>query len=461
MNGVRHITVLLAIGLAACASSALRAADRARPPAWELWPYRVHVVVAVERGGGMPPSLEDKLMPWLKAKAEAAVGGMWKLEVLPAPVALRQKLLTEFDSLPAENIHGDPKSVDKLIFTAVRRTEWGWQVRAREYDVVTGLWNSTISRDVRQADLIRHETFQAIMAAFAPLARIEQADGDNVTLRLRASALAPGGRVLLSGGTAFRPVLLESDASGAITGKATLVDWTYLTSAESSGTLIKCRMQTALSGAVIPAYHPQRQRWAIAVAPSSAATRLRLVTRGGDAAPIEGCQVVALELSTAGGVPKEVVIGHSDRRGEVEIPAVAQAVRLIEVRHGGEVLARVPIAVGLGSAVTLPLQFDPKRLALESAISQLADDLVDLTARREVLSARIRAAEQGGKADDASALRQQLREIGGADPLLSRLDKLQQQVQAASPATQKHMQERLTSLRKGIDQLKAPQAAAK
>jgi hypothetical protein len=299
------------------------------------------------------------------------------------------------------------------------------------------------------------------MAAFAPLARIEQADGDNVTLRLRASALAPGGRVLLSGGTAFRPVLLESDASGAITGKATLVDWTYLTSAESSGTLIKCRMQTALSGAVIPAYHPQRQRWAIAVAPSSAATRLRLVTRGGDAAPIEGCQVVALELSTAGGVPKEVVIGHSDRRGEVEIPAVAQAVRLIEVRHGGEVLARVPIAVGLGSAVTLPLQFDPKRLALESAISQLADDLVDLTARREVLSARIRAAEQGGKADDASALRQQLREIGGADPLLSRLDKLQQQVQAASPATQKHMQERLTSLRKGIDQLKAPQAAAK
>jgi len=457
----RMPAVALAFALLVGAGAPLSAAERAKPPAWELWPYQVHMLIAVERGSEIAPSFEEELAPWLKAKVAAAVGGMWKLEISSAAVDLRPKLIAEIDSLTADDITSALKKGDKLIFAAVRRTDGGWQVRAREYDVITGLWNSTISSDVRQLDLVRHETFRAIMTAFAPLARVEEAGGENVTLRLRASALAPGGRILLSDGAVFRPVLVESDPNGVVTpGKATLIGLTYLTPVDKSRPLVKCRMQTALSGTVIPAYHPQRQRWALAVAPSSKAIRLRLVTRA-DAEPIEGCQVVALELSPAGGTAKETALGHTDRRGEVELPADSRPVRLVEVRHGGEVLARVPIAAGMASEVTLPVDFDRKRLALETALSQLADDLIDLTARREVLSARIRAAEQGGKSDDAATLRQQLREIDGTDTLLSRLDKLQQQVQAASPGTQKRLEERLTSLRKMIAQLKSPPAAAK
>jgi hypothetical protein len=459
MNSIRHISVLLAIAVATCAIAPLAAADAAKPPAWELWPYQVQVLVAVERSG-QTPAFERDLAPWLKAKVAAAVGGMWRLEVSPARADLRQKILTELDSLTAVHVSEEPKGADKLIFVGVSSTADRWQIRAREFDATTGLWNSTISRDVRQSGLLRHETFAAVMAAFAPHARIEQADGENVTLRLRASGLAPGGQVPLAVGTVFRPVLVASDARGAVTrGKAELIDWTYLTPTEKPGPRIKCRMQTALSGKIIPDYHPQRQRWAVAVTPSTASTRLRLVTRGSEAEPIEGCDVVALELPPGGGTPQEVALGRSDRRGEAVLSPGSQLVRMIEVRRGDEVLARVPIAVGVTSETTLPLEFDRRRLPLETALAQLADDLVDLATRREVLSARIRAAEQGGKADDAATLRQQLREIGGADSLLARLDKLQQSVQAASPQTQQRLQEKVAALRKAIEQLKAPPAA--
>ena len=457
MNAVRTSTVFITFALAACAVTPLAAQDPASPPTWELRPYEVHVAVAVQPASEMPIDFERDLAPWLKAKAAASVGGMWNLHVSAASPDLRPKLLAQMDSLTAEDVP-EPKGADKLILVGISRTAEGWQVRAREFDVVTGLWNSTISRDVRQSKLLRHETFSAVMSAFAPHARIEQAEEDSVTLRLRASALSPGPEMPLAPGTVFRPVLVSSDAQGsASAGKVELIDWTYLISTADSGMLIECRLLTALRGPVIPEYHPQRQRLAVAVAPATAEARLRLV-RGSDAEPVEGCDVVAVESLPAGGTTKETPIGRTDRRGEVTLPSGPQAVRLIEVRFGEAVLARVPIVPGLAGEVTLPVQFDSKLISLESALSQLEDELVDLSARRAVLSARIAAAEKNGKAQDAAALRSQLREAGGAEALLARLDKLQQQVQSASPQTQRRMQERLAHLRKVIDQLKAPAA---
>ena len=461
MISIRPNAALLAIALAIGAGLPLDAADPAGPPAWELWPYRVHVLTAVERSGQTPADFERELAPWLKSKAAAAVGGMWKLDISSAPAELRQKLLADIGSLTADDFPAEANTADKLIFIGIGSAKGRWQVHALEFDVVTGLWNATIFREVRQSALLRHETFAAVMDAFAPQVRIENVDGDNVTLRLRASALAPGGRVPLTAGTVFRPVLVTSDARGTVEpGKAELIDWTYLVPSDTSGPLVKCRRLTALGGTVIPEYHPQRQRWAVAVAPSAAATRLRLVTRGTDAEPVEGCEVVALEWAPAGEAPKEVPIGRSDRRGELVVPPGSQTVRQIEVRQGDEVLARVPLAPGLAGEVMLPVDFDRRRVALESSLMQLEDDLVDLAARREGLSARIGAAEKGGKADDAATLRAQLREAGGTDALLARLDKLQQQLQSASPRTQKRLQEKFAGLRKAIDRLKATAAAA-
>ena len=454
MNAIRTSAVVMTLALAACAVTSVVAHDQERLPAWELRPYQVHVAVGIEPDSGLPVGFERELEPWLKAKAAASVGGMWNLQVAAASPDLRPKLLAEISSLSAEDI-SEPKDADKLILVGIRRVSVGWQIRAREFDVVTGLWNSTVVRDVRQSKLLRHETFRAVMDAFAPQARVEQAEGDSVTLRLRASSLSPSQGMPLAPGTVFRPVLVSSNAQGAASpGKAERIDWTYLISTEDAGKLIKCRLLTALRGPVIPEYHPLRQRLAVAVAPSTAKAWLRLV-RDSDAAPVEGCDVVAIESIPADGTAKEMPIGRTDRRGEVIVPPGRQAVRWIEVRFGEAVLARVPIVPGLAGEMTLPVQFDPKEITLESALLQLEDDLVDLSARREVLSARIAAAEKNGKAQDAAALRLQMREAGGADALLARLDKFQQQVQSASPPAQRRLQERLAHLRKVIDQIKA------
>lgn len=452
---------LAAWAMSLLAGASIRAAEPSQSAAWELWPYRIHVVASVETGDRLAGNFEQELPAVLKSRAAQVAGGSWKLEVDSAPAELRRAIVHDLPSIDEKSLTPLATKFDKVILLGIRPSAGGFQIRAREYDVVTSLWNSTVSLDVPQAELLPHEAFRAVWTALAPLARIEKVEGELITLRLRAGALVPRDKPLpLPPGAAFRPVLVESDASGPFApGKSTLIEWTFLTATESSGSGVTCRLHTGLKSPVIPDYHPQRQRWAIGVSPSSSGTTLRLVSRGNDAEPLEGCDVWAEEPPSSGAAAKPVAIGRSNRRGEVLVPAGPQAVRTVVIRHGDDVLARVPIVPGLVEELPLALAFDRKRLEFESALDQLADDLIDAAARREVLAERIRAAEQAGQTQDAAKLRDQLRDAGSADALLARLDKLQQSVQTAGDATRRHLEPKLAELRRTIEQLQAKPAA--
>jgi hypothetical protein len=52
----------------------------AEPASWELSPYRIHVLIAVEPGSSLPPTLADDLRIDLPARAAAVVGGSWIVE---------------------------------------------------------------------------------------------------------------------------------------------------------------------------------------------------------------------------------------------------------------------------------------------------------------------------------------------------------------------------------------------
>jgi hypothetical protein len=340
---------------------------------------------------------------------------------------------------------------DKILLVGVRAAEGKFAVEAREFDVLTRLWNTTIRAEAVQPAAIPAVAFQAVLRAFAPLARIESADGKIATLRLRGAALARRDRDLpaFSPGAAFRPVLVKSDARGVLAaGSAEVIPSTFLSPTSLSGGSVTCRIDAGTGSPAIPDYHPHRQRLALAVSPGSDATQLKVVSRGESPLPLEGYDVL----------DGSELLGRTDRRGIVPVPAGKEAVRLLTIRRGDAVLARLPIAVGLTGEITVPLSADEGSLALEASIAALEDAFVDLVARRQVLAARIRAAAKGSDMTGGQALLTQLRTLP-ADALAARIDQAQQSLTAASADAQNRLRAKLDSLKQLLDKFSAESPA--
>ena len=444
---------------------AAAAADDTAPPAWEMLPYRIQLLTAVDADASLPARLAQELPADLAARVPAVVGGAWRLEAGVAPLELRHRILHSLGHVIADDLPTAAKKGDKVILLGVAAHESGYVVRARELDLATGLWNTTVTRNVRQAAAVKQEALWCLLSAFAPQARIEKVEDKIVTLKLRAAALArrDANLPLLLSGTVFRPVLVKSDAHGAIlAGPPEPIGWTYLIPNESKITSspFTARIETGLSATVLPEYHPTRLRLALGVSPSQDSTKVKLVAEG-SAAPLEGYEVAAQEPEVAGKAGAVLSLGRSGADGIVVVPPSLKAVRTLLIRHGEEVLARLPIVPGLAEEITISLADDQPRLVIESALSRIQDELVDLVARREVLASRIKAAAAAGNSAAADKLKEQLRKLSGTDLLLVELGKQQQAAEALEGPARQKMLQRLGDIRKLAEKLKAENPASK
>jgi hypothetical protein len=461
MTRILSIAILLLLTL----TSSVVAADESAPVAWEMLPYRIQLLTAVEVNASLPSRLEQELPDDLAARVPGVIGGAWRLEAGAAPAEMRHCILHSIAGVTAEDLPTAAKKGDKVILLGVAASDNGYLVRARELDLVTGLWNTTVTRNVRQSASLKQEALRCLLSAFAPQARIEKVEDRIVTLKLRAAALArkDASQSLIPSGTVFRPVLVKSDARGAIVpGPAEPIGWTYLipTDTKTSSSPFTTRIETGLSGTVLPEYHPTRLRLALGVSPSQDSTKVKLVAEG-NAAPLEGYEVAAQEPEVTGKAGAVLSLGRSGPDGIVVVPPSLQAVRTLLIRHGEEVLARLPLVPGMAEEITISLADDQPRLAVESALSRIQDELVDLVARREVLSSRIKAATTPGNTAAADRLKGQLSKLPSVDLLLAELGKQQQPVEALEGPARQKMLQRLADIRKLAEKLKSESPASK
>ncbi|MDX1946248.1 MAG: hypothetical protein SFU86_12685 [Pirellulaceae bacterium] len=435
------MTLLAALLLPAAA----RGADSAAQVAWELSPYRVEVLIAIDSRAGLSRGETAELLDQLTSRAENVAGGGWKLTVRPAPASLRSALLADLAALPAEALPAASLSGDKVLVVGVKPALAGIAVQVREYDATARAWNGLRTREVGQPENLPQVVLDALFAAFGPQGRIETVEGNTATVRLRAGALGrrDGALPLLADGVVFRPLLVTSDASGAAAGPPQAIPWTYLVPTGVRGSLVTCRIESGLAGPPLPEFHPSQLRLALASQGGQGSTKLKLVSQG-TGAPLAGYEVVALPGT---GETKPQPLGRSDRQGIVAIPSGTEGVRIVVLRQGDEILARVPIAPGLASELTLPLPDASQRLAVETALAEIADGLVDLAARREALAARVRIAVAKSDVEPALKLVQQLRDLPAADPWLTRLDQAQPLLAAVDAASRKRLEGRIADLR--------------
>jgi len=423
------------------------AAPAAAQSMWELTPYRVQLLAAFEADPELPPAMQEDLLARLRVRVDVLIGPTWDFTTATAPPRLQRAAAASLAAVGIDDLPRKSLAFDKVMLAAVATTADGYRVEVRELDVRTRVFSPVAVRPVRQPGRLLDEVSSAMFAAFAPLARVEQVAGKEVTLRLKAAALAPRDPQLtmVHPGDVFQPIIRHNDREGNLhvddQGKPVLpkpVPWTfcYVTTVSDQATSpgqLQCSLHTGLRSPLSGRRRGRFEQLALAVLPPRNSTDLLVRAQSDAEVPLSGYDVYAHPPDSKAAV----LVGRTDYRGRVSIPPDDAVLRVLQVRHGGAPLARLPIVPGLQSELTVQIPDDDQRLEVEGFITGLQEELVDLVIRREVLMARARARIESGRLDDAKELIDEIPRLEKAQSKLSRdLASLRRHARAADPSMQ-------------------------
>ena len=427
--------------------ASMSAGSAAAQSVWELTPYRIQLIPAAASAPELTPALEEDLSADLLWRIDAVVGAPWDVTLATATPALRRAMIADVDNVAIEALPEDSLQFDKVMLLVVLPAATGYEVTACELDVRTRTWNTPVRVPAWQAAKLRDAAFQAVRHAFAPLGQVASVDDDNkvVTLRLRACGLPPRDRTFVPAapGVLFQPVIRHEDREGKLRGIVPL-PWTFLRVRRVLQAAVECDLYTGLRTPLSGRRRGQWEQLALAVVPPNRPTRLTLMSRVNPKQVLVGYDVyVQSPDSTA-----TESLGRTDRKGSVTVQPDGDPLRLLLVKHGGMLLARLPtvpgiqqwpkvkrkepttrwrlgrapMASGMEEPLLADVPDDDQRLAAEGFILGLQEDLVDLVTRHEVLVAQAKARLKAKEIDEADALIRQLGRLKTRDQLARELD---------------------------------------
>jgi hypothetical protein len=372
-------------------------------------------VLAVDGPGEMAEQLGVALPAYLAERAESAVGPVWVLEIRVANGVERERILNELDSLSVDPADEFSFAADKLVLLSIQATPDGYDFAAREFDRYVVRWGPTIRRQTRQTDAIAELAFALLYRTVAPLAQLET-DADDaqiVNVWLRGADLPrPGAEAHgIRPGDVFLPIFRRTTRSGELVPKGIqVVPWTFVetTEVKDEGGIVG-RIYSGLRRPLGARRRGRVEQIGIALRADPGDSIVHLVSR---AEP--DVSLVGYEVSTQKTGPDDLArVGLSDREGRLRLRPGEGAVQMVVVKHGGELLARVPIVPGAEPQVVIPLPDDDARLDAQNRLAALREELIDVVARRNILMARARQKIDAGEFKQAQELLTALDQLPG------------------------------------------------
>lgn len=394
--------------------------------AWEHEPYKVLVVVAADTTPAMPGPLLDHLVEDLQAKSQAYRAAVWHVDVTAADRARSRKLARRAAELAPDDVGELQKGHDKVLLLAVSSLPDGLRLVARDFDVRTQRWSSAVTRRVRQRLLLRSLAFRLLAEAFAPLAQVESREGSRVHLRMRASALAraTGTPTGVADDTFFVPILRVNNREGQpIPGGIQTVAWTYLRVTQPDAQPVVCQVISGLNQPIRKRARGRVEQLALKVTPRAAPTRLKLRSRSNTETPLIGYELYC----KIGEHESMQRIGQTDAAGEILISPATRPLRIVYVKHGNRMLARLPLLNGHASELVAYLPDNTPLLKTEGFISRLQEALTDVVARRKILSIRARKQMEADDFESAQETLDALQTLDTQSEFLQRIAQHQQE----------------------------------
>ena len=151
------------------------------------------------------------------------------------------------------------------------------------------------------------------------------------------------------------------------------------------------------------------------------ATNLRLHLKNNADFPLIGYELYERELNSK----HMTFVGRTDWNGTLQIHRTESPLRLLYVKNGGAVLARLPIVPGLHQHAVADLTGDDMRLQAEAYVRGVQNEITDLVAIRELYKARIRLMLKQGDLRKAEELMNELRRQPNNEVLTTEIGKKQ------------------------------------
>lgn len=349
---------------------------------WELRPYRVRVLVAADRSPVWTADRLTDLRRSLDRQVTRMIGKRWALNVGEAAAAW--KLAADQATQP-KAIAAELEASDKTIVVRLRSQDGTVDVTAREWDHAVKAWGPAITRRAAAASDLPATAIEAIVNAFSPVATIADVERQQVFIRGQAVGL-PSRDAALSGFPVGAVLRLQRAVADTGTKQARELPWTYLIVEANNDEGTRCRVISRYGNAAEQLGRSPRSWLALRVNATGRSTKLRLTAADGKS-PLANREVLALDKNQE----NVASIGKTDAAGRIEIPSSDDPLRVLVVRHAGDLVARLPLTTGwpreLQATIEAPVSIGEEDAWLSSSRFQL----VELLLRRQVMLARVKS----------------------------------------------------------------------
>jgi len=310
-------------------------------------------------------------------------------------------------SLPIDNLVADTiEASDKLFIVHVETSHLPWTISVVELDCLMRNFSVVHQRTVSSPRLLVSVMGQAITEVFSPLIRIEDAGAKTAKGLVRAHGLitAEKSPAHVAKDDFFVPMTRKNDRNGDPIQIGPL-DWAYLHVKEVDGAKLEMDYHAGKAGGLQGRQNKRTFRTATRVRPLDDSTTVRLHVQRNPTAPLVGYEIYERGLAST----EMTFVGRTDWDGRIDIPKSDLAMRLLYVKNGGAVLARLPVVPGQSALEVADLFGDDQRLRAEAYIRGTQNAIVDLVAIRQLFAARIRMRLEAGQLKEAQDLLETLR----------------------------------------------------
>lgn len=409
---------------------------------WEVKPYEISVMISLAPIPELTEALSTEIGASVLQQCATLVGPAWHVKTARVPGDLAYDCIHRFEQITVARLlktHPDLFKCDKVFFLSIGRSWNGFRVVVHELDCNTHCWGGIVRQDVAQISNLSPISVSGILRAFSPLAEIGKPvmevdeEGNfkrtpRFVARLRAGKLVVGedSPVLVGPGTVLRPILSRNDRLGRPKpGGVRPIPWTYLSVLSREGGKLDCQVFSGARSPISPRNSRRTERFALAIKRRHKSTILELRARENPDKVLIGYDVFSRPPTKDTSIPSQY-LGRTDYRGKITIAPAENVLRLVYIKNGRELLARLPVVPGLEVETTVSLIDDDQRLEAEGFVRGMQQRLVDLVVERKILAVRTRQRIKDGKFDEAKDLIDELRSLQSPLDLSMRLDRQRQ-----------------------------------
>ncbi|QDS95984.1 hypothetical protein FF011L_47880 [Roseimaritima multifibrata] len=296
---------------------------------------------------------------------------------------------------------------DKIFIVRIDRQSIPIDVAVMEIDCVMRLPGPIVRKKVLNEQRLVAAIGEAMTASFGPIIRIEDAATKLITGRVRGAGLItdPDSPAAIKVGDLLQPAVRKDDRQGDPLILEAL-DWAYLKVNKVDGAKLEMELFAGRAGGLQGRKNSRTHRLAFRIRPYYPNTVIRLHAQGKSDEPLQGYELYEKDLETN----DMSFVGRTDWDGRLVLEKSDSPLRLMYVKNGGAVLARLPCVPGQDPIATADLMGDDPRLQAEAYIRGVQNAIIDLVALRELLSVRIRLRIEKGNVVEARELLESLRE---------------------------------------------------